>query len=112
MMIEDSHVESRLVEYRAASAFVSGNSEGPLVAVCLTDFCRMGFPWSIPSSDPASERRSLGTFMILDHIERARRLGLPHVYLGYWVEGSSKMAYKGRFLPQERLVMNGWERAE
>ncbi len=48
--------------------------------------------------------------MILDHIERARRLGLPHVYLGYWVEGSKKMAYKGRFQPQQRLVMNGWER--
>ena len=45
-------------------------------------------------------------------IERARRMGLPHVYLGYWVEGSRKMDYKARFLPQERLGMQGWERAE
>jgi arginine-tRNA-protein transferase len=50
--------------------------------------------------------------MILDHIERARKLGLLHLYLGYWVEGSRKMAYKARYLPQERLGMNGWERIE
>ena len=50
--------------------------------------------------------------MILDHIEKARRMGLPHVYLGYWVEGSRKMAYKGAYLPQERLGLNGWTRVE
>lgn len=48
--------------------------------------------------------------MILDHIGRARRMGLPYVYLGYWVEGSAKMAYKARFAPQERLHAHGWER--
>jgi len=61
---------------------------------------------------PDATERSLGTYMILDHIERARRLGLPHVYLGYWVEGSRKMAYEARFLPQERLGLNGWERVD
>ena len=50
--------------------------------------------------------------MILDHIARARALGLPHVYLGYWVEGSRKMAYKAAYLPQERLGLNGWVRVE
>jgi leucyl-tRNA---protein transferase len=111
MMIEDSHVESRLVEYRATNAFVSGNTQGPLVAVCLTDLLSDGLSMVYSFYEPGVQARSLGTYMILDHIERARRLGLPHVYLGYWVEGSKKMAYKGRFLPQERLVMNGWERA-
>ena len=50
--------------------------------------------------------------MILDHIERAKRMGLPYVYLGYWVPGSRKMDYKGRFLPQERLMPSGWSRVE
>ena len=50
--------------------------------------------------------------MILDHITRARRLGLPYVYLGYWIEGSKKMDYKGRFLPQQRLAPSGWLRVD
>ena len=62
--------------------------------------------------DPRERGRSLGTFMILDHIRRAQRLGLPHLYLGYWVEGSKKMDYKARFLPQERLGMSGWDRID
>ena len=58
--------------------------------------------------DPEEAERSLGTFMILDHIERAKRMGLPYVYLGYWVRDSRKMDYKARFLPQERLMPDGW----
>jgi leucyl-tRNA---protein transferase len=49
--------------------------------------------------------------MILDHIEHARRLRLPYVYLGYWIAGSRKMSYKARFTPQERLGPSGWVRA-
>jgi arginine-tRNA-protein transferase len=60
--------------------------------------------------DPDEAERSLGTFMILDHIARAKKLGLPRLYLGYWVEGSRKMAYKARFTPQERLGLDGWDR--
>ena len=56
--------------------------------------------------------RSLGTFMVLDHIARARQMGLPYVYLGYWVRGSRKMDYKSRFLPQERLTPDGWARVK
>ena len=62
--------------------------------------------------DTEATARSLGTYMILDHIARARAAGLPHVYLGYWIDGSRKMDYKARFLPQERLGMNGWDRVE
>jgi len=62
--------------------------------------------------DPDEGARSLGTFAILDHIARARQMGLPYLYLGYWVRGSRKMDYKGRFLPQERLMPNGWARVE
>ena len=62
--------------------------------------------------NPDMPERSLGTFMILDHIERARTMGLPHVYLGYWVRGSRKMDYKIRFRPQEHLGPSGWARYE
>ena len=62
--------------------------------------------------DPDLDARSLGTFMILDHIARARAMGLAYVYLGYWVKGSRKMDYKGRFLPQERLMPEKWTRVE
>jgi arginyl-tRNA--protein-N-Asp/Glu arginylyltransferase len=106
MMVEDNHVESRLIEYRSLDA------GRPLVGVCLTDVLADGLSMVYSFYAPAEDKRSLGTFMILDHIERARRLGLPHVYLGYWVQGSRKMAYKARFLPQERLGMSGWERVE
>jgi arginine-tRNA-protein transferase len=57
-------------------------------------------------------RRGLGTFIILDHIVRAARAGLPYVYLGYWVEGSSRMAYKTSFRPLERLGRDGWRRMD
>jgi len=109
-MIEDSHVETRLVEYRLSRKKADG--ERPLVAACLTDLLADGLSMVYSFYVPEEQQRSLGTFMILDHVERARRLGLPHVYLGYWVEGSRKMTYKARFLPQERLGMNGWERVE
>ncbi len=109
MMIEDSHVETRLVEYRAGATSVS---RGTLLAVCLTDLLADGLSMVYSFYEPDVQSRSLGTHMILDHIERARKLRLPHLYLGYWVEGSRKMAYKARFLPQERLGMNGWERVE
>ena len=58
---------------------------------------------------PGEDARSLGTYMILDHVEAARARGLPYVYLGYWVRGSEKMDYKARFSPLEALGPNGWE---
>jgi arginyl-tRNA--protein-N-Asp/Glu arginylyltransferase len=61
--------------------------------------------------DPDEQFRSIGSYMILEHIEYARRLGLPYLYLGYWIEGSRKMSYKSRFSPQERLGADGWTRA-
>ncbi|WOJ88986.1 arginyltransferase [Methylocapsa polymorpha] len=112
MMIEDSHVETRLVEYRSIAGGAHSRGGQPLLAACLTDLLADGLSMVYSFYAPDQPQRSLGTYMILDHIERARRLGLPHVYLGYWVEGSQKMSYKSRFLPQERLGMNGWERAE
>ena len=62
--------------------------------------------------DVDEEARSLGSYMILDHVERAKRLGVPYVYLGYWVRGSQKMEYKTRFRPQEHLTPDGWVRGD
>lgn len=109
MMIEDSHVDTRLVEYRLPMEAGDGEA-GRLVACCLTD--RLGDGLSLVYSfyEPDFESRSLGAFMILDHAARARALGLPHLYLGYWVQGSRKMEYKARFQPQERLGTEGWTR--
>jgi len=107
MMIEDSHVETRMIEYRS-----QGEGPRPLVACCLTDRLGDGLSMVYSFYDPSQEARSLGVHMIMDHVLRARRLGLPHLYLGYWVEGSRKMDYKGRFTPQERLGMDGWTRVD
>jgi arginine-tRNA-protein transferase len=57
-------------------------------------------------------RRSLGSFVILDHVVQARLAELPYVYLGYWVPGSAKMDYKARFRPIEVLRPGGWVRLE
>jgi arginine-tRNA-protein transferase len=109
MMVEDSHVTTKIVEYRR-----HGPEGGPgdLLAVALTDVLGDGLSMVYSFYEPDAADRSLGTLMILDHISRARRMGLAYVYLGYWVRGSRKMDYKGRFLPQERLMAEGWVRAE
>ena len=60
--------------------------------------------------DPDLERRSLGQFAIMDHLRQAAMVGLPYVYLGYWVQGSPKMDYKAKFRPMEALRPLGWER--
>ncbi len=112
MMIEDTYVDTHVVEYRlrGPDSGVTRRGGGDLVAVALTDILADGLSMVYSFFDPGRANRSLGTFLILDHIERARRLALPYLYLGYWVEGSPKMDYKSRFLPQERLYPSGWLR--
>jgi leucyl-tRNA---protein transferase len=114
MMIEDSHVQTGLVEYRrrGPDSGITGRGAGDLLAVALNDVLSDGLSMVYSFFDPEEAERSLGTFMILDHIERAKKMGLSYVYLGYWVPGSRKMDYKGRFLPQERLMPSGWVRFE
>jgi len=113
MMIEDSHVQTRLVEYRRRGPVTSINGRGgQLLAATLVDVLSDGLSMVYSFFEPDEAARSLGTFMILDHIARARSMGLDFVYLGYWVQDSKKMDYKGRFLPQERLMPEGWRRVE
>jgi arginyl-tRNA--protein-N-Asp/Glu arginylyltransferase len=114
MMVEDSHVDTRLVEYRrrGPDTAINGRGQGDILAVALTDVLADGLSMVYSFFDPDTAWRSIGTYLILDHIAQARALGLPYLYLGYWVEGSRKMTYKSRFRPQERLLPGGWVRFE
>jgi leucyl-tRNA---protein transferase len=119
MMVEDSHIETRIIEYRRSETPQTsearlgiGRRPDDLLAVALTDVLADGLSMVYSFFEPDEAARSLGTLMVLDHITRAQRMGLSYVYLGYWVRGSHKMDYKGRFLPQERLTPEGWARVE
>lgn len=105
-MVEQSPVDTSVVEYRAPGP---DGRPGRLVGACLTD--RLGDGLSMVYSffeteDP--DYPGLGTFIILDHIHHAAQAQLSHVYLGYWIAGSERMAYKTRFRPIERLGAEGW----
>ncbi len=110
MMVEDSHVDSRIIEYRkrGPDSRITGKGVGELVAAVLFDRLSDGNSMVYSFFDPNRKKRCLGTYLILDHIARVRREGLKYCHLGYWVNGSSKMEYKARFMPQERLQSGGW----
>ncbi len=113
MMVEDSIVDTFMTEYRIRSGprLQSRAEAEPLQAVALCDRLTDGVSMVYSFYEPEAQSRSLGTHMILDHIDYARTLGLPYLYLGYWIDGSAKMSYKARFAPQERLSPNGWVRS-
>jgi arginine-tRNA-protein transferase len=107
-MVEQTPVRTYIVEYREPS--VDGRP-GKLIGACLSDQQADGLSMIYSFYDVAPDaRKGLGTYIILDHIVRAARAGLPYVYLGYGVEGSSRMAYKTRFRPIEKLGREGWKR--
>ena len=107
-MVEQTPVNTQLIEYREPR---QGFAPGRLVGACLTDRKGDGLSmiYSFYDADHAS-RPSLGSYIIMDHILRARASGLPYVYLGYWVQGSKRMAYKARYRPVEKLGSDGWAR--
>jgi arginyl-tRNA--protein-N-Asp/Glu arginylyltransferase len=114
MMVEDSAVETFITEYRRkpGSRLLSSAVTGdlPLAAAALCDRLSDGLSLVYSFYDPDLEDRSLGSHIILEHVEYARQMKLPYVYLGYWIQGSRKMDYKARFNPQERLTRHGWVR--
>lgn len=107
-MVEHTPVDSYVIEYREPS--VDG-TPGRLVGACLTDKQGDGLSMIYSFYEPdQTNRTGLGTYIILDHIRRASELGLPYVYLGYWVDGSARMQYKVRYRPLEKLGRDGWVR--
>ncbi len=106
-MVEETPVRSRLIEYSHPDDDPEGPREG-LRAVCLTDVLDDGLSMVYSFFAPEHVRDSLGTYVILDHVEIARQLGLPYVYLGYWVPGSPKMGYKARFSGLEIYSCGAW----
>ena len=106
-MIEETPVRSRVVEY-SVPADASQNRR-KLAAVCLTDVLEDGLSMVYSFYDPDRVADSLGTYIILDHVEIARRSGLPYVYLGYWVPGSKKMGYKAGFDALEIYKNGRWQ---
>jgi len=105
-MVEQSPVNSVMVEYREPS--VNG-ARGRLIGACLTDQQADGLSMIYSFFETGEDARpGLGNLIIIEHILRARAAGLPYVYLGYWVKGSARMAYKTRYRPLEVLGPSGW----
>ena len=104
-MVEDTAVRSHLIEYRSRP---DDGGPGELVACALVDVLSDGLSLVYSFFEPSLSKRSLGSFVILDHVVQAAAAGLPYVYLGYWVQGSEKMNYKARFTPLEVLKPGGW----
>ncbi len=118
MMIEESEADTFLTEYRLRPTLdeLADSNENdthvqknPLIAVTLCDRLSDGISMVYSFFDPQYKPRSLGSYMILEHVDYTRRQGLPFVYLGYWIDGCRKMSYKARFTPQQRLTPDGWQ---
>lgn len=103
-MIEETPIRSRVIEYTQTS----NSGDKSLAAVSLTDVLDDGLSMVYSFYAPSLAASSLGTYVILDHIEIARDAGLPYVYLGYWVPGSTKMSYKARFSALEIYYRGEW----
>ena len=104
-MIEETPIRSRVIEYTQPDE----HGQSHLAAVSLTDVFDDGLSMVYSFYDPDLTKRSLGTYLILDHIEIAREAGLPYVYLGYWVPGSRKMGYKAGFSALEIYKAGRWQ---
>jgi len=107
-MVESSPILTRVVEYSEPGPKGAAHRKGNLVGVALTDVMSDGLSLVYSFFDTGRAYSGLGTFIIIDHIQRAKAAGLNYVYLGYWVKESKSMAYKARFKPAEYLGNGRW----
>ncbi len=108
-MVDETPVNSTVIEYTRADP---ATGERHLVAACLSDILGDGLSMVYSFFEPNEPKRSLGAYMILDHVRLAAEMGLEHVYLGYWVAGSSKMNYKTLYRPFELCDGANWRSFE
>ena len=95
-----SNVESLMVEFR--------NAENQVKIVSVIDVVSDGISAVYTFYDALEARASFGTYSIMWLAEWTKMLGLPYLYLGYWIEASPKMAYKQQFKPQQKLIKGEW----
>ena len=100
-MILNSPIDTLLTEYV--------DSEDRLMGCILVDRQRDGLSAVYSFFRPEEKKRSLGSFMIVDLINRCNEIGLPYVYLGYYIEQSRKMSYKARFKPYQIFNDGIWQ---
>jgi leucyl-tRNA---protein transferase len=96
-----SRVDTRLVEFR---------DEGHLVMISIVDYLPDGLSSVYTFYEPERRGVSYGTYNVLWQIEACRSVGLPYLYLGYWIRESPKMAYKSKYVPIEGFLNGVWKR--
>ena len=95
-----SNVESLMIEF--------SDTKGAVKIVSVIDVVNDGISAVYTFYDALETRASFGTYSIMWLAEWAKMLGLPYLYLGYWIETSPKMAYKQQFKPQQKLIEGEW----
>lgn len=106
---DQDQFKSFLIEGRPEAHFIEFRLDGSLIAIMVADQLSDALSAIYTFFDPDKKARSLGVFAILALIEVARRRGLKHVYLGYWIEDCKKMNYKTNYKPTQALIKNQWQ---